>query len=118
MEWRNQTAVVTGGARGLGRATARLLAQRGAAVCVNYAVQSDAAETLVAEISSRSSSFSRRRCASRIRSWADCGIRALFDRAENVVEDLSEIAPQLGTIFVPVRHLEDLESCFEPDLLA
>src|SRR6516162_2758210 len=50
MEWRNQEAVVTGGARGLGRATARLLAQRGAAVCVNYAVHADAAEALVAEI--------------------------------------------------------------------
>jgi len=50
-EWRDQVAVVTGGARGIGRATARLLAQHGAAVCVNYAVQSDAAEALVAEIS-------------------------------------------------------------------
>jgi NAD(P)-dependent dehydrogenase (short-subunit alcohol dehydrogenase family) len=50
MQWRDQVAVVTGGARGLGRATARLLAQRGAAVCVNYAVQADAAEALVAEI--------------------------------------------------------------------
>jgi NAD(P)-dependent dehydrogenase (short-subunit alcohol dehydrogenase family) len=50
MEWRKQVAVVTGGARGLGRATARLLAQRGAAVCVNYAVHADAAEAVVAEI--------------------------------------------------------------------
>jgi NAD(P)-dependent dehydrogenase (short-subunit alcohol dehydrogenase family) len=50
MEWRNQVAVVTGGARGLGRATAQLLAQRGAAVCVNYAVHADGAEALVAEI--------------------------------------------------------------------
>jgi len=50
-EWRNQVAVVTGGARGIGRTTALLLAQHGAAVCVNYAVQSDAAEALVAEIS-------------------------------------------------------------------
>src|SRR5438270_7318549 len=50
MEWCNQVAVVTGGARGLGRATARLLAQRGAAVCVNYAVHADAAEALVGEI--------------------------------------------------------------------
>jgi NAD(P)-dependent dehydrogenase (short-subunit alcohol dehydrogenase family) len=46
MEWRDQVAVVTGGARGLGRATARLLAQRGAAVCVNYAEHADAAEAL------------------------------------------------------------------------
>src|SRR5262249_51203460 len=50
MEWRNQTAVVTGGARGLGRATTRLLAQRGASVCVNYAVHAEAAKALVAEI--------------------------------------------------------------------
>src|SRR2546426_10855163 len=50
MEWRNQVAVVTGGARGIGRATARLLAQRGSAVCVNHAVHAGAAEALVAEI--------------------------------------------------------------------
>jgi NAD(P)-dependent dehydrogenase (short-subunit alcohol dehydrogenase family) len=49
MEWCNQVAVVTGGARGLGRATARLLAHRGAAVCVNYSVHADAAEARVAE---------------------------------------------------------------------
>src|SRR6202165_5424686 len=50
MAWRDQVAVVTGGARGLGRATARLLAQRAAGVCVDYAVHADAAEALVAEI--------------------------------------------------------------------
>ena len=50
MEWRDQVAVVTGGARGLGRATARLLAQRGAAVCVNYAAHADAAKALIVEI--------------------------------------------------------------------
>ena len=50
MEWRNQVAVVTGGARGLGRATAQLLAQRGAAVCVNYIAHADAANALVAKI--------------------------------------------------------------------
>ena len=48
--WRDQVALVTGGARGIGRATAQLLAQRGAAVCVNYAAQADAAEGLAAEI--------------------------------------------------------------------
>ena len=50
MEWREQVAVVTGGNRGLGRATAWLLAQRGAAVCVNYAAHGDAAEALLAAI--------------------------------------------------------------------
>jgi NAD(P)-dependent dehydrogenase (short-subunit alcohol dehydrogenase family) len=50
MVWRDQVAVVTGAARGIGRAIARRLAREGAAVCVNYAVRADAAETLVEEI--------------------------------------------------------------------
>jgi 3-oxoacyl-[acyl-carrier protein] reductase len=50
MTWRDQVALVTGGARGIGRATARLLGQYGAAVCVNYAAHADAAGEVVAEI--------------------------------------------------------------------
>ncbi|XSC42561.1 SDR family NAD(P)-dependent oxidoreductase [Bradyrhizobium sp. RDT10] len=50
MMWTNQVAVVTGGSRGIGRAIALLLAQRGAAVCVNYAERADAAEQVASEI--------------------------------------------------------------------
>jgi 3-oxoacyl-[acyl-carrier protein] reductase len=50
MDWKDQVAIVTGGARGLGRATALLLARHGAAVCVNYASRPDAAEQVVGEI--------------------------------------------------------------------
>jgi len=50
MTWRDQVALVTGSGRGIGRATAKLLAQRGAAVGVNYAAHAAAAEQLVAEI--------------------------------------------------------------------
>jgi NAD(P)-dependent dehydrogenase (short-subunit alcohol dehydrogenase family) len=65
MEWRDQVAVVTGGARGLGRATAWLLAQRGGAVCVNYAAHADAAEKLIAEIAAAGGGRSRWRRTSR-----------------------------------------------------
>jgi NAD(P)-dependent dehydrogenase (short-subunit alcohol dehydrogenase family) len=51
MTWSGQVAVITGGGRGIGRATAVLLAQRGAAVCVNYATRPDAADAVVADIS-------------------------------------------------------------------
>lgn len=45
-----QVALVTGAARGIGRAAARRLAQDGYAVCVNYLRSRDAAESAAAEI--------------------------------------------------------------------
>src|SRR5260370_34742510 len=48
--WRDQVALMTGGARGIGRATSLLLTKCGAAVCVNYAAHADAAEKLVTEV--------------------------------------------------------------------
>ena len=50
MRWSDQVAVVTGGSRGIGRATALLLARRGCAVCVNYMAQAESAEAVVREI--------------------------------------------------------------------
>ncbi len=42
--------IVTGGSRGIGAATARLAAERGYAVCVNYRRDADAAAAVVADI--------------------------------------------------------------------
>ncbi len=44
--------VITGASRGIGAATALLAAERGYAVCVNYAKRRDAAESVVSQIAS------------------------------------------------------------------
>ena len=46
-------AIITGGSRGIGAATARLAAERGCAVCVNYRKSREAADAIVAEIRAR-----------------------------------------------------------------
>jgi 3-oxoacyl-[acyl-carrier protein] reductase len=48
-----QTAIVTGGSRGIGRAIAVELAQRGARLVVNYNASAAAAQELVAELKGR-----------------------------------------------------------------
>jgi NAD(P)-dependent dehydrogenase (short-subunit alcohol dehydrogenase family) len=45
--------LVTGGSRGIGAATARIAAERGYAVCVNYRANREAADAVVAEIEGR-----------------------------------------------------------------
>jgi NAD(P)-dependent dehydrogenase (short-subunit alcohol dehydrogenase family) len=44
------TVLITGGSRGIGAATARLAAEQGYAVAINYRVERERAEALVAEI--------------------------------------------------------------------
>ena len=46
----NHVIIVTGGGRGIGAATARLAAERGYAVCVNYRTNQETAEAVVADI--------------------------------------------------------------------
>jgi NAD(P)-dependent dehydrogenase (short-subunit alcohol dehydrogenase family) len=50
MRWSDQVAVVTGGSRGIGRATALLLARRGCAVCVNYIAHAESAAAVVSQV--------------------------------------------------------------------
>lgn len=50
MAWQEHVALVTGGARGIGRAIVRRLAREGAAVCINYVQRADAADALRTEL--------------------------------------------------------------------
>lgn len=50
MSLQGKVAIVTGGARGIGRAASILLAQRGAKVVVNYLSNAEAAEAVVSSI--------------------------------------------------------------------
>ncbi len=90
MAWHDQVAVVTGGARGIGRACARWLAREGAAVCVNYAARADAAEAVVAEI-------------------VAAGGRAIAHRADvadaaQVEEMIARVTRELGVVNIVVNN--------------
>jgi len=90
MPWHDQVAIVTGAARGLGRAAAQLLAKRGAAVCINYASRADAAEALVAEIAAAGGRA--------IAVKADVGDAAAVDAMLDRVQD------ELGAVTILVNN--------------
>jgi len=70
--------IVTGGGRGIGAATARLLAANGYAVCVNYRSDRDSAERVVAEITQDGgTAFS---CQADVA--VESEVEALFDAAQ------------------------------------
>ena len=49
-DWTGQVAIVTGSSRGIGRAIARALSGRGAAICINYATRVAEAEAVASQI--------------------------------------------------------------------
>jgi len=70
-----RVAVVTGGSRGIGRATARLLAQEGAIVAITYHTNTSAAESLVHEIHDQGGQA----CAVQLHLEAEDSIYAAFE---------------------------------------
>lgn len=104
MTWTNQVAVVTGGTRGIGRAIALLLAQRGAAVCVNYAARADAAARVATEIEAAGG-----RAMTAGADVAEFGaIQAMIERAETQLGPVTILVNNAG-----VSHQATLDT-FDP----
>ncbi len=83
-------ALVTGGSRGIGRATSLLLAQAGYRVVINYRQREDAAQQLVAEIAARGGSA--------------CAIQADIADEQQVENLFAQLDRQSGYLRVVVNN--------------
>ena len=90
------TLLVTGGSRGIGAATARLAAQRGYAVCVNYLQDRSAADEVVAAI--------QKDGGKAIAVQADIGVES------DVVRLFETVDRELGPLTALVNSAATLES--------
>ncbi|MCM3880146.1 MAG: SDR family oxidoreductase [Vicinamibacterales bacterium] len=91
--------VITGGGRGIGAATARLAAERGYAICVNYRKDRTAAEQVVHEISSSGG----RAIAVAADVAVESDVVRLFDSAEEALGPLSGLVNNAGVLETQMR---------------
>jgi NAD(P)-dependent dehydrogenase (short-subunit alcohol dehydrogenase family) len=95
--------LVTGASRGIGAATARLAAERGYAVCVNYRSRRDAADAVVAAIARAGGKALA--VGADVASEAD--VARMFDTAEKALGPVSVLVNNAGILEQQMR-LEDM----------
>jgi len=99
---KNGVLVITGGGRGIGAATARLAAEKGYAVCVNYLQDRNSAEKLVKEMKTKA-----------IAIQADTSVEADVVRLfKTVDEDLGRLTALVNNAGIVLRQsrVEDMDA--------
>ncbi len=100
----SEVAIVTGASRGIGAATARLLAERGCRVCVNYRTEPEAAERLCAQIEAGGG-----RAIAVAADVSDAGqVERLFATVDRELGPLTALVNNAATIG-PTTRVADLE---------
>lgn len=99
-------AIITGASRGIGAATAKLLASKGYAVCVNYRSQVEQAEAVVSEIVANSGSA----LAFQADVSREQDVIALFDATEQAFGPVTALVNNVGVLFTQSRLVDmDIE---------
>jgi NAD(P)-dependent dehydrogenase (short-subunit alcohol dehydrogenase family) len=96
--------IVTGGGRGIGAATARLAAERGYSVCVNYLHGRDSAEAVVREIGNEGGHAA----AMQADISSESEIVSLFERVDSEFGSISALVNNAATLETQTR-LEAME---------
>ena len=95
----HKVALITGGSRGIGAATARLAARQGWAVAVNYARDARAAEAVVASIAAQGG----RALAVQADVADEAQVMAMFRTVDAQLGRLSALVNNAGVVDVPAR---------------
>jgi len=102
---RMDSVLITGGSRGIGRATALLAAEKGWSVAVNYVGDAAAAEAVTARITS----IGKKAVALRGNVAAEADVLAMYDAAEQELGPLTGVVINAG-IVAPPKPLVDIEA--------
>ncbi|WP_104403370.1 SDR family oxidoreductase [Vibrio penaeicida] len=98
----NKVVIVTGGSRGIGRATSILLASKGYRVCVNYRTRQDEAIETVKLIENEGGKAIA--CAADVSVETD--VIRLFDTAEKELGTLTHLVNNAGILFTQSRLVD------------
>lgn len=99
----DRVVIVTGGSRGIGAATSKILAARGYSVCVNYRARTEDAEQVVAAI--RKAGGTAFAFAADVSKEED--VIRLFDAAETALGPVTHLVNNAGILF-PQSRLADM----------